>query len=530
MAVQIRTGTAWLDQLCPRLESFSRNNRVAYYIDGNIVQGYRCPDGYGKLWLRDHVHQMKAFRYWEPDMTSAMDYFTGHQAANGRVWDCIDWRPAGGNSAHKYFDVKNHIMHERVACESDVEYLLVFGAHLVWQATGDDAWLQAVLPRLERALHFITTDACHWDAGHRLVKRLFTLDTWDITHQKRQDEYCIMHGDNSGYYRAFAIMADFYAHFGDAARAAAWRDQAEGLRERTNRLCWNGRFYTHQIHLDPVDLPGVDESQILSLSNPYDINRGLATHAQAASIIQEYRRRRQTTAGDYFAEWFSLNPPIPDFVPSTDNWSKDPGHYVNGGVMPLVGGELARACFEHGFEDYGMDILKRYADMAARDNASFLWYAPDGTWGISPKSCPSVYGKILRTDGWGSGAFVYALVEGLAGVEDLAQCFYTVRLAPRWIAANVTSAEVALSYPGSGAGVAYSFRHDPATKVMRLTVRGAATQVWLHLLLPAGMQPRSVSVDGQPVPFRFSRVESSGYVDIPAPVAPGDFSIMYQPV
>jgi len=531
MAIRIVTDIGWLDQLSPRIESFFRNNRVAYFIEGKIIQGYRCPDGYGPLWLRDHVHQMKAFRYWEPDMTSALDYFAGHQAENGRVWDCFDWRPADVSStkAEMYYDPKNRIRHVRCPCESDVEYLLVFGTHLVWQATGDDAWLKAMLPRLERALRFITSDPQHWDAEHQLVKRLFTLDTWDFTYHRLTDKYCIMHGDNSGYYRAFCLMADFCAHFGDTPGAAAWREKAEGLRERTNRLCWNGRFYTHQVHLDPVEVPGVDEGEILSLSNPYDINRGLSSHNQAAGIIREYRRRRQATAGEYFAEWFSIHPPIPDFAPG-DNWSKEPGNYVNGGVMPLVGGELARACFEHGFEEYGLDILKRYSDLIERDNASFLWYHPNGEHGISPATSRSLNELILRTDGWGSSAFVYALTEGLAGVEDRSKLFQDVRLSPRWIAAGTTRAEVALSYPVSGAGAGYTFTHDPDNKVIRVAVNGAPRRICLHLLLPAGTKPKSVKNRDCIIPFRANRIETSVYVDAETTGENPDFRVEYQSI
>ena len=48
--------------------------------------------------------------------------------------------------------------------------------------------------------------------------------------------------------------------------------------------------------------------------------------------------------------------------------------------MPLVGGELARAAFEHGFEAYGVDILERYYATGRRAKGeTYLWYFPDGT-------------------------------------------------------------------------------------------------------------------------------------------------------
>ena len=33
--------------------------------------------------------------------------------------------------------------------EADIEYLMVEGVHMIWQATGDDAWMIRQLPRLK---------------------------------------------------------------------------------------------------------------------------------------------------------------------------------------------------------------------------------------------------------------------------------------------------------------------------------------------------------------------------------------------
>ena len=98
------------------------------------------------------------------------------------------------------------------------------------------------------------------------------------------------------------------------------------------------------------------------------INRGLADHARAVSILNEYRRRAATT--DAFAEWFGIDPPFPDGI-FGDALLKG-GAYINGGIFPLVGGELARAAFEHGFEDYGIETLERYKEMIEETGETYL--------------------------------------------------------------------------------------------------------------------------------------------------------------
>src|SRR5690606_30356895 len=139
-------------------------------------------------------------------------------------------------------------------------------------------------------------------------------------------------------------------------------------------LLFNGRFYTHFHKLTPVTIDGVDEAEQLSLGNPMAINRGLATPEIARAILTEYRRRRTATGA--FAEWFSIDPPFPDGIFGDDKLLA--GAYVNGGILPLVGGELARAAFEHGFERYGLETLEQYRRMIEERGETYLWYFPDG--------------------------------------------------------------------------------------------------------------------------------------------------------
>jgi hypothetical protein len=240
-----------------------------------------------------------------------------------------------------------------------------------------------------------------------------------------------------------------------------------------------------------------------------DINRGLADHAQAASIIREYLRRRETTHA--FAEWFSIDPPFPDGVFGDERLVG--GAYVNGGIMPLVGGELARAAFEHGFETYGVDILRRYYEMISSRGETYLWYHPDGRpcsveTSTSPEAQP--------TDGWGSSAMAWALIEGLAGVVDAGRTLDAVRLSPRWAAAGVDRAEVQVGYEASGAVLRYAYSRE--SERIALRVSGEPRAIALHLLLPSGTAASSVSAAGRSVPFDIVTVESSTYVDVDARV------------
>jgi len=117
-------------------------------------------------------------------------------------------------------------------------------------------------------------------------------------------------------------------------------------------------------------------------------------------------------------------------------------------------------------------------------------------------------------DNWGAAAVVYALVEGLAGVQDQGKTFDVVRLAPRWTAAGVNSAEVAITYPASQGYVAYRLKVQPARKRLLWQIAGSGVRLQCHCLLPRqAARVKSVLVNGQDLVFTCSRVRHARYVD-----------------
>ena len=505
----LKTGKVEFDDFIPRVRSFLEQDSLDLIIDGKRIRGYRTPDT-KSIWIRDYSDMLRGVKYFEKDLKSAIDHFAETQADNGRIFDYFTTFPE-----KLPCERENWVKYVRVPVESDVEYRFVKAAFLAWQATGDDQWMESLLPKMDKALRYVLTNPWYWDYERELVKRPYTIDTWDFAYTAGAHDWLqfqitdetfwgVMHGDNSGYYEAFQIMASLHAYFRNKKLSRSWRDRALALRSRMNQFCWNGNFYTHFKKITPVIIPDVDESAQLSLSNPMDINRGAATHEMAVSIIQEYLRRREQTGA--FAEWFSIDPPFPDGIFGDKKLKK--GAYVNGGIMPLVGGELARAAFEHGFEAYGVDILKRYSEMISKTGETYLWYFPDGTPSTSKTSTSP---EATPTDGWGSSAMLYGLLEGLAGVEDRHKLFQKVRVSPRWLAAEVDRAEIQVGYCSSESAFGYTFEHKGSH--LLLEVSSPYSEVEFHVLLPENSRAESVSVDHKNVECLNLRVENSGYAD-----------------
>jgi hypothetical protein len=496
----IESGDPVWDGLYGRVEGYLRGSAVEYNYPHSprIVRGHRSPDN-SALWLRDHVYTMRGSRYFERDTQSALEYFATTQRPDGSLDDFLFHTPA------------TPVFTGQIEIEADREFLFVEGVYAAWQSTGDDEWLRRMLPSMRRALEHTFTDPRRWSAEHGLVKRAFTIDMWDYEQGSDGDNirrdidkdtrWSIMHGDNTGTYRSALLLAGMERRLGNEVEARRWEDRARDLLRNLNRVSWNGRFFRHQVHLTPILPTGVDEERQISLSNAYALNRGALTGEQARAIIETYRERGQH-GGRIFAEWYSIDPPF------EANFGL-PGQYVNGGVMPLVGGELARGALSHGHEEYGLDILRRYWALTERWGGSYLWYHPDGRPGIGTA-------ETIATDGWGSSAMLAALTEGLAGVVDEDARFRRVSLSPRWAASGRTSASVALRYPASDAYFAY--RWEQSGSITRLTWGGHETaEVKLHLLLPPNATPRELLVNGTPTPFTISRVEGSLYLDATLP-------------
>jgi hypothetical protein len=541
----IRTGRPEFDQLPEMVRKFLEQDTLTVDIDGQTITGYRSPDA-RSIWIRDHSDMMRAAKYFQTDLKSTVDHFAETQSANGRIFDYFTTFPE-----KLPCERENWTKYVRVPVEADVEFRFIKAAFLAWQATGDDEWILRLIPALERALEYIFTNPQRTDPETGLVKRAYTIDTWDFAYTAGKHDWLqfqlndetywgIFHGDNSGYFEALSIMEVLYGYFGEKAdgrgQKAIISKKREDLRNRTNEICWNGAYYTHFVKITPVVIAGVDESKQLSMANPMSINRGIATHEMAVSILREYQRRKETTRA--FAEWFSVDPPFPDGVFGDEKLVG--GAYINGGIFPLAGGELARAAFEHGFEEYGVSILKQYYNLIAASGETYLWYFPDG----SPTTVEtSTSPEAMPTDGWGSSAMAWALIEGLAGIEDKLKSFSRIRISPRWLAAGINEAEVGVGYAaGAGAGEEIrageegpgfrrddkgGFRRDDNASVeylfrythllLELTVLCNA-EADFHILTGTGDEPVIVEIDGVTIDFQGEMIEQSRYVNFSAKV------------
>ena len=263
---------------------------------------------------------------------------------------------------------------QRIPVENDVEYLFIEGLYYTWKACGDDEWMTGLLDNALAAVRYATSDPYRWSEKYKLLKRGYTIDTWDVQHAEDAARsgtpmrvlldktiFGVMYGDNTGMAVSCRYLAEMLRVAGRDAEATDMEALADNIKQRLDALAWNGRFYTHHISEHPEikrDVGSTDENAQVTQSNAYSLNRRI-DHEQCVEIIKTYQRIRDEMPATSSGEFYLCYPPF-------EKGFKSLWDYMNGGVTTICAGELAHGAFEHGYETYAVDILQRLMDWSRR--------------------------------------------------------------------------------------------------------------------------------------------------------------------
>ena len=354
-------------------------------------------------WIRDHVHTLKGMKYFDGTGAEVIDVFRMSQRDDGMIWDNFrKWEKPGSfwDTAYRplgYAAWIDGLQFVRMPVEADVEYLFVEGLYFAWKMTADDEWMARQLNAAVRAMDYSATDPARWSEKYGLVKRGYTIDTWDfqiddewsdifprwgsLLIDPERSQFGVMFGDNTGYAASCGYLAEMLERIGRPDEARRFRVRGREIRSRLDDLAWLGTHFRHWVPEDPTIVRdvGVDEEAQVSLSNTYSVNRGISQE-QAAAIIRTYQGIRDDLPPGSPGEWYGIYPPFErGFEEHSEPWE-----YVNGGVSPIFAGELSRGAFAHGFEGYGADILSRVLDLA-KAHADHLDFAYTGAYFPAPE-------------------------------------------------------------------------------------------------------------------------------------------------
>ncbi len=323
---------------------------------------------------RSHAYGLKGMKYFYPHVKEWMDAFASSQREDGMIFDYFEYRDRVHHMELRFppdfYEVveDGKYIFARQPVMNDVEHTFIHGVYNTWKCTGDHEWMKGKLDHCIRAVKFATSSPYTWSDKYRLIKRTFTIDTWD--YQSGYDaaffggdifmaepgisEYGIMFGDNTGMAVSCYNLGEMLDFAGRSGESRQMKDLADELLERLGKISWNGEYYTMFVPENPHfkrDFD-IDPDQVISLSNAFSLNRRI-DHEKSVSIIKTYQRLREKTKKFAPAEWYCIYPPF------TKGFETEPWYYVNGSVSSMVAGELAHGAFEHGFEAYGAGIIER---------------------------------------------------------------------------------------------------------------------------------------------------------------------------
>lgn len=363
------------------VQSCQADGNSQVMIDGKIYRFYIC-------WLRDHTHTFKGMQYFDGDSKSAVDLYADTQRNDGMVYDLIHpkneiqgWRDHVFSTGDFIRTLDSGRLQQyslqRIPVENDVEFLFVECLFRTWRTTGDTDWMASHLDNAIRAVVYATTDARRWSTKFKLLKRGYTIDTWDFMHEADarlsggenlvnpdKTVFGIMHGDNTGMAASCRYLATMLRAAGRKREAPTFERLADQLLRRLDKVAWNGHFYQHHIseHSEfKRDIGNTDETKQVTLSNAYALDRGIGED-KCRAIIETYQRIRSGMPESSPGEWYNCYPPFErGFDAHAPQWQ-----YMNGGVSMIVAGELARGAFLHGAPEYGADILLRVKELADR--------------------------------------------------------------------------------------------------------------------------------------------------------------------
>lgn len=335
-------------------------------------------------WFQDHIHVMKAMKYYTDDVTSGIDLFAKGQRKDGMIYDNYyhstedykSWLTRfGPDFVTNPGDTKqNSSFFVRIPVENMSEFTFLEGVYYAWKATGNDAWMKSRLDNCIKVVNYSTSDPYRWSEKFKLLKRGYTIDIWDF--QPEMDirvwdgdimmakpgvtNYSVMYGDNVGMAVGCEYLTEMLEYSGRMQDAAKIRQVGNDIRRRIDELSWNGEFYTHHVPENPDvkrDFGNTDTERQVTISNSYAINRRIG-HDKAVGIIKTYQRIAREMPESSAGEWYMCYPPY------EKGWHNPKWEYMNGGVSSIVAGEVAHGAFEHGFEEYGVHILKTMWDLS----------------------------------------------------------------------------------------------------------------------------------------------------------------------
>jgi glycogen debranching enzyme len=290
----------------------------------------------------------------------------------------------------------------------DATPLFVLLAGEYWRHTQDSDFVQKLWPSIDRALDWI--DEYGDRDGDGFVEYQRYTDDGLAQQGWKDSQDSVFHADGTlapppialcevqAYvYRGRLAAADMAAAFGDQARAASLRAQAEALRERFEAAFWLDDLSTYALAIDGNKRP----CRVVSSNAGQCLFTGICAPDRAARLAA------RLMANDMFSGWG-----IRTIASGQPRYN--PMSYHNGSVWPHDNALIALGMGRSGFTRFAARLLSALFDASQEVELSRL---PELFCGFHrrPGEGPTLYPVACAPQAWAAGA-VFMLLQAAMGL------------------------------------------------------------------------------------------------------------------
>lgn len=291
----------------------------------------------------------------------------------------------------------------------DATPLFVMLAGAYYGRSGDRAFIEALWPNIERALHWIDRFGDPGGTGFVTYARQ---STHGLVHQGWKDSHdAVFHANGTAapgpialcevqayVYQAKQAAADLADLLGDAARAEALRREADGLRDRFEQAFWCEDLDCYALALDGTGRP----CRVRASNAGHCLWTGIADPARAA------RTARLLTSPACFSGWGVR-------TIATSEIRYNPMSYHNGSVWPHDNALIASGMARYGDKESALRILTGLFDASLFLDLHRL---PELFCGFPrrPGESPTLYPTACAPQAWAAGAG-FLLLQACLGLE-----------------------------------------------------------------------------------------------------------------
>ncbi len=362
---------------------------VANIAEQLIQTGLNAGDGYAEVWIRD-LNTFIETACKVSDQTKireALLTFLKFQGKDGNIADGYVPR-TNAHTAYDFIfsDLAPGISAHKNTVETDQETSLIQAIYKYIQATGDNAFLQAVidektvLQRMSDALQFLMTH--RYNERYGLLWGATTVDWGDVQPEHdwgvRLDEsshLCIDIYDNAMFIIA---INDYIALITDKKEKNYWEKIEKKIADNSRKHLWdsaNRKFIPH-LYLDDSPFPATfDENRIYYQGGTaVAIEAGLLSREE---VLDSYRKMQENQkAAGAQSIGLTIYPVYPN------GYFKNPGMYEygyqNGGDWTWFGGRMVQQLIRYGYYQEACEALSPMLDRVIKNNGFFEWYTPQG--------------------------------------------------------------------------------------------------------------------------------------------------------